>query len=127
MTPPPYRSDQIGSLIRPRYLLDAREAFDDWLKTNEKDRLQGADDARVRRRLEEAEQKAIAQVIAEQLNRGIFPLSSGEFEQHTFFGGFFEALDGFEVKFASWDHFRTGAYRHSNRSGVDPDSSIFSS
>lgn len=107
MPPPPYRADQIGSLIRPQYLLENRKTFKRWLETDEKDHRSEADDEAVKNATKEAERKAIAEVIAEQQRRGILPLSSGEFERHIFYGGLFEALEGLEMKFASWSQFRT--------------------
>lgn len=107
MPPPPYRADQIGSLIRPQYLLDQRKAFKRWLETDEKDHRSQADEETVQKAAKNAEQKAIAEVVSEQLNRGILPLSSGEFERHIFYGGLFEALEGLEMKFAPWSQFRT--------------------
>ena len=41
------------------------------------------------------------------MKRGILPITSGEFERHVFIGGFFEAVDGLEMKFADWSKFRT--------------------
>jgi methionine synthase II (cobalamin-independent) len=106
MSPPPFRADQVGSLIRPKYLLDANAASKQWLES-EKDRREEADDAGIKRRAKEAEQKAIAEVVAEQVKRGIAPISSGEFERPIFFGGFFEAIDGLELKFCDLSKFRT--------------------
>jgi methionine synthase II (cobalamin-independent) len=106
MSPPPFRADQVGSLIRPKYLLDANAAFKQWLES-EKDRRKEADDAGIKKRAKEAEQKAIAEVVAQQIKRGIAPITSGEFERPIFFGGFFEAIDGLEVKFFDLSKFRT--------------------
>lgn len=102
---PPYRVDQVGSLIRPRYLLDARAAYADWLESQEELKDE-ATRAEHRSALKAAEQKAIKEVITEQLDRGILPLSSGEFERRIFYGGFFEALDGLEMRFTEWEKFR---------------------
>lgn len=106
MSPPPYRADQVGSLIRPKYLLDANAASKQWLET-EKDHRQEADDTSIKNKAKEAERKAIAEVVAEQVKRGIVPITSGEFERPIFYGGFFEAIDGLEVKFFDLSKFRT--------------------
>lgn len=106
MTSPPYKADQVGSLIRPEYLLKANAAFKQWLET-EKDRRQDADDVLLKKRAKEAEKRAIAEVVREQLKRGITPITSGEFERQIFFGGFFEAIDGLELKFFDLSKFRT--------------------
>lgn len=106
MSPPPYRADHIGSLIRPKYLLDARIAFKNWLET-ERDHRTESDNADTKKAAKDAEKKAIEDVISKQVQRGIRPITSGEFERHIFFGGFFEALDGFELKYADFSEFRT--------------------
>lgn len=105
---PPYRADQVGSLIRPKHLLDARSAFKQWLETDERDHRTEADEEKVKKDAKSAERKAIAEAISEQRKRGILPLSSGEFERPIFYGGFFEVLDGLEMKYADWSKFRTG-------------------
>ena len=106
MAPPPYRADQVGSLIRPKYLVEANAASKQWLET-EKDHRQEADHDQVKQTAKAAQQMAIAQVVSEQVNRGITPISSGEFERPVFYGGFFEAIDGLEVKFFDLSKFRT--------------------
>lgn len=103
---PPYRADQVGSLIRPKHLLDARASFVGWLQSPEKDRKDESTQVEYKRAAKTAKQRAIKEVISEQLNRGILPLSSGEFERTIFYGGFFEALDGLEMKFTEWEKFR---------------------
>lgn len=106
MMAPPYRTDQVGSLIRPRYLLDARASLVGWLESKEKDQEDEASQAEYQNAVKAAEHKAIKEVIIEQLDRGILPLSSGEFERPIFYGGFFEALDGLEMEFTEWEKFR---------------------
>ena len=110
MPPPPYRVDHIGSLIRPRYLIDANAASKHWLETalkTDNAHQPGPDDAEIKKKAKEAEQKAISEVVSEQLKRGILPITSGEFERPVFYGGFFEAIDGMEVKFHDLSKFRT--------------------
>lgn len=103
---PPYRADQVGSLIRPKYLLEARSSFVGWLESTEKDRKDEPSHEDYKETAKEAEQRAVKEVIAEQVDRGILPLSSGEFERPVFYGGFFEALDGMEMRHTRWDQFR---------------------
>lgn len=55
MPPPPYRADQVGSLIRPKYLIDANAASKQWLET-ERDHRKEAEDAKVKATAKEAEQ-----------------------------------------------------------------------
>jgi methionine synthase II (cobalamin-independent) len=106
MPPPPYRADQVGSLIRPKYLLDANAASKQWLESD-KDHREEADDVEIKRKAKAAEQMAISEVVSEQVRRGIVPITSGEFERPIFYGGFFEAIDGLEVNFFELEKFRT--------------------
>ena len=55
----------------------------------------------------QAERRAIKEVVNEQVQRGVVPITSGEFERSSFVSGFFEKLDGIEVKFLEWPDFRT--------------------
>ena len=78
---PVTRTDHVGSLLRPRPLLDAR-----------------ADYAEGRIPLEElrqAEDLAILQVIAHQRDTGIGVISDGEFRRAGWLDGFRAAVDGF--------------------------------
>jgi methionine synthase II (cobalamin-independent) len=84
---PPFRAEQIGSLLRPADLLSARKKSDS--TTSYAQNL--PDD--VKRLTKEA----IASVVQKQLSLSIRPITSGEFERHIFYGGFFENIDGFEV------------------------------
>ena len=106
MPSPPYRADQVGSLIRPKYLLDARASFKQWLETD-RDHRKEADDVETQKAAKDAERKAIREVISEQVKRGIQPITSGEFERHIFIGGFFEAIQGLELQYADMSKFRT--------------------
>jgi methionine synthase II (cobalamin-independent) len=106
MPPPPYRADQVGSLIRPKYLNEANAAFKQWIET-ERDHREAAEDENIKKQAKTAEQKAIKEAITEQVKRGIVPITSGEFERQIFYGGFFEAIDGLEVRFFDLSKFRT--------------------
>ena len=57
--------------------------------------------------LHEAEKKAIADVVSQQVKRGIHPICSGELERSSFVSGFYEALDGIEIKMVESQNFRT--------------------
>ena len=59
------------------------------------------------KKAQEAEKKAIADAVAEQVKRGITPITSGEFERSSFVSGFFENLEGIEIKFVQREEFRT--------------------
>ena len=106
MPPPPYRADQVGSLIRPKYLNDANTALKQF-SASEQDNRDGAEVQRLKDKAEEAEKKAIKEAIDEQIKRGVFPITSGEFERQIFYGGFFEALDGIDIVYHDLSKFRT--------------------
>lgn len=83
---PLFRNDQIGSLLRPAFLLEARKQ-------------QGgiyADD--LSDDLHKLTQDAVAGVVQKQLDLGIRPITSGEYERTIFYSGFFENLEGFESR-----------------------------
>jgi 5-methyltetrahydropteroyltriglutamate--homocysteine methyltransferase len=78
----PYRTDQIGSLIRPPALLDARDAY----KAGHigLDELRGAEDA------------AILDALAMQQRIGVEIYSDGEMRRDSWQTNFSEAVAGFE-------------------------------
>ena len=78
---PPFRADHVGSLIRPQQLKDARQAF-----------LDGKLD---RSTLQEAEDKAIRDVISMQERLGLQAITDGEFRRTSWREGFFENVDGY--------------------------------
>jgi len=81
MPPPPFRSDQVGSLIRPDYLIDARGN----LKAGITDGFLTAFNRNKRDpRTRDVERKAITEVLDVQQRRGFTPLTSGEFERDAF-------------------------------------------
>ncbi len=80
---PPFRAEVIGSLLRPRALKDAGRALQEG-------------------RLAPAEYEAlldaeIARVIARQEDIGLKVVTDGEFARSSWFGFFFEGLDGFRL------------------------------
>ncbi|MDR0781657.1 MAG: 5-methyltetrahydropteroyltriglutamate--homocysteine S-methyltransferase [Pseudomonadales bacterium] len=81
---PPFRADQVGSLLRPRYLLDAREQF-----------ATGKIDAAV---LREVENRAIAEAVKKQEAIGLPSISDGEFRRSYFHLDFFRHLDGVTIE-----------------------------
>jgi methionine synthase II (cobalamin-independent) len=94
MPPPPHRAEHIGSLLRPQHLLNARKAVAE--DGNEHNRTN----------LAAIEKKAIAEVVAAQVKRGITPITSGEFERETFTEAFFEDVEGLEWRFMELEAFR---------------------
>jgi methionine synthase II (cobalamin-independent) len=82
-----YRSEVIGSLLRPSYLLDAQRR----LAQRE---LTPAEFKRV-------EDRAVDEAVALQEAVGLDVITDGEQRRYAFFGHLVEALEGFD-KFAGW-------------------------
>lgn len=105
MAPTLFRADQIGSLLRPQYLLDANLAIAPWGQMHTKFNEDAAPE--LIEAVHEAERRAVKDVVAQQVEKGVSPITSGEFERASFVSGFFEKLDGMEVQFRTWEDFRT--------------------
>jgi methionine synthase II (cobalamin-independent) len=84
---PPFRAEQIGSLLRPPQLLSARATSNSIMTYTRS----------LPENVKRVTQEAIATAIQEQLSLSIRPLTSGEFERHIFYSGLFEKLQGFDV------------------------------
>src|SRR5690606_20247504 len=79
-TQPPFRADHVGSLLRPKFLLEAREAA----AKKEISAVQ----------LREVEERAIKEAILLQEDVGLQSVADGEF-RHTYFPiDFLEQLGG---------------------------------
>ena len=81
------RSDVVGSLLRPAYLVDARTAL-------EAGRLGPREFKRV-------EDRAVDEAVALQESAGLDVVSDGELRRYAFFGHLVEAVDGFD-KLGGW-------------------------
>ena len=81
------RSDVVGSLLRPAYLMEAREAL-------ENGRLSPVEFKRL-------EDRAVDEAVALQEAAGLEVVTDGEMRRYAFFGHLIEALDGFD-KFGGW-------------------------
>ena len=80
---PPFRAEVIGSLLRPRALKDAGRAVQEGrLSADEYEAMLDAE---------------IARVIARQEDIGLKVVTDGEFGRSSWFGFFFEGLDGFRL------------------------------
>lgn len=87
---PPFRAEQISSLIRPASLLVARsESISDAAGTY----IQALPTD-----VQRTTNEAIASAIQRQEEISIRPFTSGEYERHIFYTGMFEKLEGFEVR-----------------------------
>jgi methionine synthase II (cobalamin-independent) len=84
---PPFRAEQIGSLLRPAELLSARTKSDSTTSYAQN----------LPEEVQRLTKVAIAAAVQKQIALSIRPITSGEFERHIFYGGFFENIEGFEV------------------------------
>jgi len=80
-TTPPFRADHVGSFLRPKYLLDAREQF--FVKKSIS-----------AEQLREVEDRAIAEVVKAQRDVGLQSITDGEFRRTYFHIDFLEQLGG---------------------------------
>ena len=79
-TTPPFRADHVGSFLRPKYLLDARE--------------QAAKGVLSKEELRKVEDKAIAEIVQFQEDVGLQAVTDGEFRRTYFHIDFLEQLGG---------------------------------
>lgn len=86
---PPFRATHIGSLIRPQELIDARQAAKTDLYSQKSDGL------------ESITNKCIGEVVQQQSERHVRPITSGEYEREIFSGGFYENIQGVKTEEAS--------------------------
>jgi 5-methyltetrahydropteroyltriglutamate--homocysteine methyltransferase len=90
---PPFRADQVGSLLRPKKLLEARERF----QNGELPQIE----------LRQAEDESIRELVRKQESVGLRSITDGEFRRTYFHIDFLERLEGvttsggIEVKFKS--------------------------
>ncbi|RDW58341.1 hypothetical protein BP5796_12271 [Coleophoma crateriformis] len=79
---PPFRAEHLGSLLRTKELLDARDS-----KSTGRDQEQ---------HVKEVEDKSIKEIVDIQLEAGFHGVTDGEYRRNLFWGTFFDGLDGFE-------------------------------
>ncbi len=82
-----YHSEVVGSLLRPTYLVEAREQF-------AAGQLNAAE-------FKAIEDRAVNEAIALQENAGINVITDGEMRRYAFYGHLIEALEGFD-KYGGW-------------------------
>ncbi len=82
-----YRSDVVGSLLRPSYLKEARERHEAG------ELSQSA--------FKRAEDRAVDEAIALQIRSGVEMITDGEMRRYAFFGHLIDAVEGFD-KFGGW-------------------------
>jgi len=78
---PPFRADHVGSFLRPKYLLDAREQFFVKKEINAE-------------QLRAVEDKAITEIVKFQQDVGLQSITDGEFRRTYFHIDFLEQLGG---------------------------------
>jgi 5-methyltetrahydropteroyltriglutamate--homocysteine methyltransferase len=82
-----YRSDVVGSLLRPAYLKEARERH-----------ASGTISAAEFKKIED---QAVDEAIALQILAGVDVISDGEMRRYAFFGHLIDTVEGFD-KFGGW-------------------------
>lgn len=90
---PPFRADHVGSLLRPQSLIEARDAFDAGSLSRDA--------------LTEAENRAIADVVAWQENIGLEVVTDGEYRRISYLVDFVNAFDGIRATArgaSGWDY-----------------------
>ena len=80
-TTPPFRADHVGSFLRPKYLLDAREQF--FVKKEI-----------TAEQLRAVEDRAITEIVKFQQDVGLKSITDGEFRRTYFHIDFLEQLGG---------------------------------
>jgi len=88
---PPFRAEQIGSLIRPAVLVEIQNRKTRTQRRNYQETYEDGSPEK------EIEKKAIAEAVALQLSKKIVPIMNGEYPRHIFYDGFYEKLQGFHV------------------------------
>ena len=94
-TVPPFRADHVGSFLRPRQLLAARERF-------QRGEIGSAE-------LRAVEDEAIRRVVRLQEDAGLRGITDGELRRTYFHVDFLEKLAGVETRGGLPAHFRTAA------------------
>jgi methionine synthase II (cobalamin-independent) len=79
---PPYRSDVIGSLLRPEYLKEAR-------KTRASGGLSHAEFKKIK-------DCAVDEAVDIQLKAGLDVITDGEMRRYAFFGHLIDAVEGYD-------------------------------
>ncbi|CZS91991.1 probable Methionine synthase, vitamin-B12 independent [Rhynchosporium graminicola] len=90
---PPFRAEHLGSLLRPKELLQKRAAFE--AKELSRDELTTI------------ENESVDKIVKLQLDAGFRAISDGEYRRAVFWGTFFEELEGMnEIRNPSMEIFR---------------------
>lgn len=82
-----YRTDVVGSLLRPAYLKEAREEYEAGRLTDQA--------------FKQIEDRAVDEAIALQERAGLAVITDGELRRYAFYGHLIDALDGYD-KYGGW-------------------------
>ena len=82
-----YRSDTVGSLLRPAYLKEARDLY--------------ASGKLADAAFKEIEDRAVNECIELQIRAGMEVITDGEMRRYAFFGHLIDAVEGFD-KYGGW-------------------------
>ena len=82
-----YRTDVVGSLLRPAFLKEARAAYEAGKLTA--------------RAFKQIEDRAVDEAIALQERAGIAVITDGEMRRYAFYGHLIDAVEGFD-KYGGW-------------------------
>jgi 5-methyltetrahydropteroyltriglutamate--homocysteine methyltransferase len=82
-----YRSDVVGSLLRPAYLKEARKKRDSGELTHAE--------------FKKVEDRAVNEAIALQIESGLDVITDGEMRRYAFYGHLIDAVEGYD-KFGGW-------------------------
>lgn len=82
-----YRSDVVGSLLRPQYLKEARELYAAGKLADAAFKL--------------VEDRAVDEAIATQIRAGVEVVTDGEVRRYAFYGHLIDAVEGFD-KYGGW-------------------------
>ena len=82
-----YRSDTVGSLLRPAYLKEARDVYASGKMTDVA--------------FKEIEDRAVNECIDLQMRAGMDMITDGEVRRYAFFGHLIDAVEGFD-KYGGW-------------------------
>lgn len=82
-----YRTDVVGSLLRPAYLKAARTAYEAGKLSEQA--------------FKQSEDRAVAEAIALQERAGIEVITDGEMRRYAFYGHLIDAVEGFD-KYGGW-------------------------
>jgi 5-methyltetrahydropteroyltriglutamate--homocysteine methyltransferase len=109
---PPYRAEHIGSLLRPKKLLDARAAL-------EGDQYRKATHSLSYQELEGIENQAIREAVKQQEDVGLQSVTDGEFRRRSWYQDFVLSLGGTSITFVDPSKTISAAVPFQDQSGVE--------